>query len=97
MFKWICWFNLSIYNTKSYAGASYEDSADDGGRYEKLVNIDASKRSRDDRLNKVMSQFNDSDRNRLVRGRGGGGRRQQDIEDDDDEDDIVTMMDKMNR
>ena len=91
------WPYFSIYNTKSYAGASYEETADDNGRYEKLVNIDASKRSRDDRLNQVMSQFNESDRTRLVGGRGGGSRKQQEIDDDDDEDDIVTMMDKMNR
>ena len=84
----------SIYNTKSYAGASYEDNHDDDtGKYGKQVNIDASKRGRDDRLHKVMSQFseNSSDRKKLV------GKRYEDEDENDEDDDIVTMMDKMNR
>ena len=69
---------------------------------ERLVSFDASRRGRDERLNRVMDQFNTkpkdkySDRNKLVT-RGSGQKHQQQYDDDDDdEDDIVAMMDKMN-
>ena len=73
----------SIYSTRG-AGATY-DSYDDR---EELISFDASKRSRDDRLNKIMSQFD---------GRSGQSRQTRPKDEIDDDDDIITMMDKMNK
>ena len=63
--------------------------------------VDASSRKRDERLNRVFDQFEDTGRS------DGGGRKtnatygkkivQKRNDSEDDDDDIVAMMDKMNR
>lgn len=60
-----------------------------------MVNIDASKRNRDERLNRVFDQFDDKPSSRGSKAHSRKVIQQNDSEDDDD--DIVAMMDKMNR
>ena len=82
---------ISIYNTQSKAQVFDDDSNCD----DRSFSIDASKRQRDERLNKVMSQFNSKDSYSVAKNSKTNSRYKND--DDDDEDDIVAMMDKMNR
>lgn len=92
-----------IYNTSAHVNENYEDEQFDS-KYKRLE-IDASKRQRDDRLSKVMNQFDSRkekpiDKHRLInkdKNKGSSGRHTAHYDDDDDdEDDIVALMDKMN-
>lgn len=68
-------------------------------RSSNVVSFDASKRSRDDRLNKVMNQFSSKagDNDDWRKPNKNSGRSNKYEEEIDDDDDIVSMMDKMNR
>jgi hypothetical protein len=89
----------SIYNTQVKMEGGYNDPSS------KMLTIDASKRQRDERLNRVMNQFNDNgfnDRrggsiNRASLSQKNSSSNKQNRYDDDDDDDIVAMMDRLNR
>jgi hypothetical protein len=68
---------------------------------EHLISIDASKRTRDERLNKVMSQFSSKarydDDNNETNYKTNKSKLSSRKDYDDDDDDIVAMMDRMNK
>ncbi len=64
---------------------------EEDSRNSKIISIDASKRNRDERLDKVMNQFSSSSSS----SRSNNKSRQR--YEDDDDDDIVAMMDRLNK
>jgi hypothetical protein len=62
--------------------------------HSKTVSFDASKRDRDERLNRLNREFADDDRKAKSSVKHSQSKYD---DDDDDDDDIVAMMDKMNR
>lgn len=76
----------------------------DDDSHEQLISIDASKRARDERLNKVMNQFSSKGSKHDDDDDGGNSKKnnsksssRKNYADDDDDDDIVAMMDRMNK
>lgn len=62
-----------------------------------MVNIDASKRNRDERLNRVFDQFDEKPSPKGSQRATNSRKVVQQNDSEDDDDDIVAMMDKMNR
>jgi hypothetical protein len=65
--------------------------------HSKQVTFDASKRDRDERLNRLNREFASPSEDGGRKPKGSSLRQASKYDDDDDDDDIVAMMDKMNR
>ena len=66
----------------------------------KVVSFDASKRVRDERLNKVMDEFYDkgpSGKSQSKRESKASKNAKHDNDDYDDDNDIIALMDKLNK
>jgi hypothetical protein len=81
--------SLSIYNTQSKSDILIDDDAKS-----RMISIDATKRSRDERLEGIKKDFANSSRTANQSNKSRSIQRNNN--DDDDDDDIVAMMDRLN-
>jgi hypothetical protein len=84
----------SIYKTQVKSGLSQEENTS------KVVSFDASKRVRDERLNKVMDEFYEKGPSSKPHGKRDSKpskNANHDNNDYDDDNDIVALMDKLNK